>query len=78
MGPVMSSLRGCGKSEARAAKLEQSQMEVADIVEVVVRLEVTLPAIGRVELPLNDQIGVIWPDGSNASTLGSSVSNETW
>jgi hypothetical protein len=48
------------EGKARAGKIHQSDVEVADIA-VVMCLDVALPVIQRLELALNDEIGAIRP-----------------
>ena len=64
------------EGKARAGKIRQSDVEVTDIA-VVMCLDVALPAIQRLELALNDEIGLSGTRGSVLSSPGSSVSNET-
>jgi hypothetical protein len=65
------------EGKTRAGKIRQSDVEVTDIT-VIVCLDVALPAIRRLELALNDEIGTVRPIGSVLSSPGSSVSKETW
>jgi hypothetical protein len=48
------------EGKARAGKIRQSDVEVTDIA-VVMCLDLALPAIQRLELALNDQIGPVRP-----------------
>ena len=51
---------------------------MAGIGIVIVGLDVADGAVMVLKLTLNDKIGVIRPDRSKSSSLGASLSNETW
>ena len=66
------------EGEACGCELNEPQTEVAGVGIVIVGLDVTDAAVIVLKLALNDKIGVIGPDKSKSSSLGGSLSNETW
>lgn len=64
--------------EACGCEVNEPQAVVAGVGIVIEGLDVADAAIIILELTLNEKIGLIGGDKSRSSSLGSSLSNETW